>query len=243
MRYLVISDIHANLPALEAVLADAGTVDRVWCLGDITGYGPQPNECIERLRQLPLTSLAGNHDWAVLGKIDLEDFNRDAHTACLWTREHLAPENRDFLASLPVLLEEDGYTLVHASPSEPVEEYVLDVLTASYNFDQFDTAVCLLGHSHWPVAFMQPPEANGLCAHIRTIPFQPLKFETGKWIINPGSVGQPRDSNPQAAYAILDTDQRTWDYRRVAYPVEQTQKLMKAYRFPARLIERLSHGH
>jgi predicted phosphodiesterase len=243
MRYLVISDIHANLAALNSVLIDAGTFDHVWCLGDITGYGPEPNECIERLRQLPLTSLAGNHDWAVLGKLDLEDFNRDAHAACLWTREHLTPENRDFLAALPVLVEEDDYTLVHGSPSEPVEEYVLDVLTASYNFERFQTPVCLLGHSHWPVAFMQPSNSSGLCAHIRMLPFQPLRFDGGKWIVNPGSVGQPRDSNPQAAYAILDTNQGLWEYRRVTYPVEETQELMRKYRFPARLIERLSHGH
>ena len=243
MRYLVISDIHANLTALNAVLADAGDYDHVWCLGDITGYGPEPNECIERLRELPLTSLAGNHDWAVLGKLDLEDFNQDAHMVCLWTRDHLTPENRDFLAALPVLLEEDGYTLVHGSPSEPVEEYVLDILTASYNFERFNTPVCLLGHSHWPVAFMQPTDSSGLCAHIRMQPFQPLHFNSGRWMVNPGSVGQPRDSNPQAAYAILDTDQGVWEYRRVTYPVEETQSLMRKYRFPARLIERLSHGH
>ena len=118
MRYLVISDIHANLAALDAVIASAGTFDRIWCLGDLTGYGPEPNECLDRLREYPLTTLAGNHDWAVLGRLDLDEFNREARAACLWTRQHLTAANRSFLESLPVTVEEEGYTLVHASPRE-----------------------------------------------------------------------------------------------------------------------------
>jgi predicted phosphodiesterase len=243
MRYLVVSDIHANLAALNAVMADAGPFDRIWCLGDLTGYGPDPNECIERLREFPLTTLAGNHDWAVLGRLDLNDFNRDARAACLWTRQRLTPQNRDFLAALPVLMEQESYTLVHASPSEPVEEYVLDVLTADYNFNKFSTAVCLLGHSHWPTAFMQPPNSPGLCVQVRPTYFEPIKFNGGRWIVNPGSVGQPRDGNPDAAYALLDIEVGRWEYRRVAYPVEETQQRMRRYKLPTRLIERLGHGH
>ncbi len=243
MRYLVISDIHANLTALNAVLADAGSFDRIWCLGDLTGYGPDPNECIARLREFPLTALAGNHDWAVLDRLDLDDFNRDARVACLWTRHHLTPENKAFLASLPVQIELEGYTLVHASPSEPVEEYVLDTLSAEYNFGQFNTAVCLLGHSHWPVAFLQPEAARSLCVQIRPTNNEPFKFNGGRWIINPGSVGQPRDGNPAAAYAQLDVEEGQWEYRRVAYPVEETQQRMRQHRLPPRLIERLSKGH
>ena len=243
MRYLVISDIHSNLAALDAVIADAGSFDRVWCLGDLTGYGPEPNECLERLRQFPLTSLAGNHDWAVLGRLDLDEFNRDARAACLWTRQRLTPENREFLASLPVMVEECGFTLVHASPSEPVDEYVLDSLSAEYNFSHFGTSICLLGHSHWPVAFMQPERSNGLCVQVRPTYFQPFKFNGGKWIINPGSVGQPRDGNPDAAYAILDVEARQWEYRRVPYPVAETQRKMRLYHLPAHLIERLAFGH
>jgi predicted phosphodiesterase len=243
MRYLVVSDIHSNLSALDAVIADAGSFDRIWCLGDITGYGPDPNECITRLREFPLTTLAGNHDWAVLGLLDLADFNQDARAACVWTRQRLTTENKEFLRSLPVMLEEDGYTLVHASPSEPVEEYVLDPLAAEYNFDKFNTTVCLLGHSHWPVAFMQPPQAAGLCVQIRPAYFKPFQFREGKWIINPGSVGQPRDGNPDASYALLDHEAGQWEYRRVAYPVEETQRRMKQYKLPERLIQRLYHGH
>jgi diadenosine tetraphosphatase ApaH/serine/threonine PP2A family protein phosphatase len=243
MRYLVISDIHSNLAALNAVIADAGSFDRIWCLGDITGYGPDPNECLDRLREFPLITLAGNHDWAVLGRLDLDEFNRDARAACLWTRQRLTAANRDFLESLPVATEEEGYTLVHASPSEPVGEYVLDSLTAEYNFSRFDTPICLVGHSHWPMAFMQPEGSAGLCVQIRVPCFQPFKFNGGKWIINPGSVGQPRDGNPGASYAILNVSEGQWEYRRVAYPVEETQRKMKQSRLPARLIERLTYGH
>jgi predicted phosphodiesterase len=243
MRYLVISDIHSNLLALDAVIADAGSFDRIWCLGDITGYGPNPNECIARLREFPLTTLAGNHDWAALGQLDLADFNQDARAACVWTRRQLSTSNKAFLRSLPVMIEEDGYTLVHASPSEPVEEYVLDLLTAEYNFDKFNTPVCLLGHSHWPVAFMRPLNATRLCAQIRPAYFQPLHFSDGKWIINPGSVGQPRDGNPDASYALLDVEEGRWEYRRVAYDVDETQRRMKQHKLPERLIQRLQHGH
>jgi len=243
MRYLVISDVHANLAALNAVIASAGTFDRIWCLGDLTGYGPEPNECLDRLREYPLTTLAGNHDWAVLGRLDLDEFNREARAACLWTRQHLTAANQRFLASLPVTVEEAGYTLVHASPSEPVEEYVLDSLTAEYNFGRFDTPVCLVGHSHWPIAFLQPEVTPGLCVQIRATYSQPFKFNGGKWIINPGSVGQPRDGSPDASYAILDVEEGQWEYRRVAYPVAETQRKMKLHRLPPRLIERLAHGY
>lgn len=243
MRYLIVSDVHSNLAALNAVIDAAGSFDRIWCLGDITGYGPDPNECLERLREFPLTALAGNHDWAALGKLSLEEFNRDARAACLWTRHRLTPENRDFLAALPVRVEESGFTLVHGSPSDPVEEYVLDSLTAEYNFTRFDTSICLLGHSHWPVAFLQPEKSGGLCVQIRPTYFQPFDFNGGKWIINPGSVGQPRDGSPDAAYAMLDVEERRWEYRRAIYPVAETQDKMRKYHFPARLIERLAYGH
>src|SRR5512136_177492 len=179
MRYLVISDIHANLAALDAVIANAGTFDRIWCLGDLTGYGPEPNECLARLREYPLTSLAGNHDWAVLGRLDLEGFNLEARAACVWTRMRLTPENKAFLKSLPTRLEEAGYTLVHASPSEPVGEYVLDALTAEYNFAHFQTHVCLIGHTHWPVAFLQPEGSRHTCLQIGPSYHHPFKLEGG----------------------------------------------------------------
>ena len=242
MRYLVISDIHANLTALETVLSDAGSFDRIWCLGDITGYGPDPNECIMRLREYPLTSLAGNHDWAVLGKVDLDGFNLDARAACLWTRMRLTPENRVFLESLPIKIEEDGYTLAHASPSEPVEEYVLDALAAEYNFTRFATRVCLIGHTHWPIAFLQPDGAPRVCLQVRPLVHRPFKLAGGRWLINPGSVGQPRDGDPAASYALLDIETGQWEYRRASYPVKEVQQRMKQYKLPTRLVERLTHG-
>lgn len=242
MRYLILSDVHANLPALEAVLADAAPFDRIWCLGDITGYGPFPNECIARLREFPLVSLAGNHDWAVIGKLDLGSFNREARAAVVWTRLALTPENKAFLESLSSLLVEDGYTLAHGSPSQPLEEYILDPLAAGQNFNTFKTRVCLVGHTHWPMAFFRIDGLEHLCLQIAPQWNERIKINAGRWIINPGSVGQPRDGDPDACYALLDAEAGEWTFRRVRYPVEETQARMRQFKLPARLIERLSHG-
>jgi predicted phosphodiesterase len=243
MRYLIISDIHANLPALEAVLADAAPFERIWCLGDITGYGPFPNECIARLREFPLVSLAGNHDWAVIGKLDLSSFNREARAAVVWTRLALMPENKAFLESLPSLLVEDDYTLAHGSPSQPIEEYILDPLAAEQNFNAFKTRVCLVGHTHWPMAFFRADGLERMCLQIAPQWNERIKINTGRWIINPGSVGQPRDGDPDACYALLDPEAGEWTFRRARYPFEETQARMRQFKLPARLIERLSHGH
>ena len=242
MRYLILSDIHANLPALAAVLADAAPFDRIWCLGDITGYGPFPNECIARLREFPLVSLAGNHDWAAIGRLALNYFNREARAAVVWTRLALLPENKAFLASLPSLLVEEGYTLAHGSPSQPVEEYILDPLAAGQNFDAFQTRVCLVGHTHWPVAFFRADGLGQVCLQIAPPWNERLKINTGRWIINPGSVGQPRDGDPDACYALLDIEAGEWTFRRVRYPFEETQMRMRQFRLPARLIGRLAQG-
>lgn len=243
MRYLIISDIHANLPALEAVLADAGSFDRVWCLGDIVGYGPYPNECIERLRALPLTALAGNHDWAAIGRLDLGYFNREARAAVVWTRLTLMPENKAYLESLPSMLVEADYTLAHGSPGQPIEEYILDLLSAEQNFQHFKTRVCLVGHTHWPIAFHRAEGLERHCIQVAPDWNRPVQLNGGRWIINPGSVGQPRDGDPAACYALLNPESGEWTYRRVPYPVEETQARMRHFRLPDRLIERLSIGH
>jgi predicted phosphodiesterase len=243
MRYLIISDVHANLPALNAVLADAAPFDHIWCLGDITGYGPDPNECIARLREFPLTTLAGNHDWAVIGKLDLGYFNREARAAVVWTRLALMPENKAFLESLPSFIETEGYTLAHGSPSQPIEEYILDPLAAEQNFSMFKTRVCLVGHTHWPVAFFRANGLERMCIQIAPHWNERIKINTGRWIINPGSVGQPRDGDPDACYALLDTDTSEWTFRRTRYPFEETQARMRQFKLPERLIERLSIGH
>jgi predicted phosphodiesterase len=243
MHILIISDIHANLAAFSAVLADAGPFDFVWCLGDLVGYGPDPNECIDRLRELPNLSLAGNHDWAALGNLDITSFNSDARISCVWTQSELTPDSRDFLNALVPRTETDQYTLAHASPRQPVWEYVLDPLIAQRNFAYFQTSYCLVGHTHVPVVFGQS-NTNPRGCRIVAPPYNgPIILDAEeRLILNPGSVGQPRDGNPHASYAMLDTEAMTWEHRRVPYPVEITQERMRARDLPPRLIERLEYG-
>jgi predicted phosphodiesterase len=244
MRVLVISDIHANQVALEAVLDDAaGTAyEAVWCLGDLVGYGPHPNECIEQVRELrALVCLVGNHDKAVLGELDVNAFNNDARAAILWTREALTPANRDYLQSLVPMHELGQFTLVHASPRQPIWEYILNRYIARDNFQYFDTPYCLVGHTHVPVVY-QEAGPDGECGESAPEYGQPLQLNNHRLIINPGSVGQPRDSNPDAAYALLDTATGVWEYRRVRYDVAATQRHMRAANFPERLIIRIAYG-
>ncbi len=240
MSILIISDIHANLAAFEAVLADAqGQWDTIWCLGDLVGYGPKPNECVDLLRQHKHVSLSGNHDWAILGKLDIHSFNDEAQAAVQWTRSVLTPDAYTYLESLPTTLVKGAFTLAHASPRQPVWEYILDVYTATINFDYFDTSYCLVGHTHVPLLFSE--ESNQIVPY-RPQYAEPVLLNGSRCIINPGSVGQPRDSDPRAAYALLDTEDLTWEYRRVAYPVGETQEQMRQIGMPDKLIKRLEHG-
>ncbi len=243
MRYLIISDVHANQAALAAVLADAGSFDSVWCLGDLVGYGPDPNECIQQLRELPHSSLAGNHDWAALGKLDITSFNSDARVASVWTQDELTAASRDYLNSLPTKTANDQFTLAHASPRQPVWEYVLDPLIAQRNFAYFETPYCLVGHTHIPVVFSQLEDNPGGCKTFLAPYGEPMSLDVqGKLILNPGSVGQPRDGNPDASYAILDVEAMTWTQCRVPYPIEITQERMRARKLPSRLVDRLDYG-
>ncbi len=242
MRVLVLSDIHANLTAFKAVMDDSkGDWDYVWCLGDVVGYGPDPNECVDLLRSLPHLCLAGNHDWAALGRLDIRTFNADARRAVTWTAETLRPDNTEYLAALPTTFVIGPYTLVHGSPREPVWEYILDSLIAALNFPHFETPYCLVGHTHTPVVFEMVNERGD------TEVFPPVykrgrRLNGHRQIINPGSVGQPRDSNPLAAYGILDIDNAVFEHRRVAYNVADVQQRMYAADMPERLIIRLEHG-
>jgi len=241
VRYLVISDIHANLTALETVLEDAPEFDELWCLGDLVGYGPKPNECINRVRDFPHTSLAGNHDWAALGKLDLSSFNAIARVANEWTQEQLTSSARTYLNGLHPSLQRGDFALAHASPREPVWEYIMDTSTACQNFEYFPLPFCLVGHTHVPVYF-ELDEERGRCeAMLPPLP-EPLELGPRRAIINPGSVGQPRDGDPRASYALLDTDEMTWTFHRVAYPVAVTQEQMRARNLPQRLIDRLEIG-
>lgn len=245
MRYLIISDIHANLAAFKAVLDDAeGNYDKVWCLGDIVGYGPDPNECIELLASLDQICISGNHDWAVLGKLDVDDFNPDARHVSLWTRNELAESNIQFVQSLPIaMVQEEHFTLVHGSPRHPIWEYILYPAVAQVNFEHFSTRYCLVGHTHSPVIFHAPNESDGICeAQVPSTNNGPEPLGKQRLILNPGSVGQPRDGDPRASYGILDTDQFTFEYRRIPYPITEVQERMQKLGFPSRLINRLSFG-
>lgn len=245
MRYLIISDIHANRTAFEAVMDDAGQpgqdYDFVWCLGDVVGYGPDPNECVDMLRGMPHLCLAGNHDWAALGRLDVRTFNTDARRAVTWTRETLTDDNLAFLEALPTTFTLGDFTLAHGSPREPVWEYILDPVIASRNFQHFQTTYCLVGHTHTPVIFEQ---VNGSSPAAAVQPRYGEQVGLGgtRRIINPGSVGQPRDSDPRAAYGILDADALTFEHRRVPYDIEAVQARMRKADLPERLIRRLEHG-
>jgi predicted phosphodiesterase len=240
MAILIISDIHANLAAFEAVLADAaGQWETIWCLGDTIGYGPNPNECVDLLREQEHISLSGNHDWAVLGKLDINSFNDEAQFAVRWTQSVLREDVQTYLESLPTTLLKEPFTLVHASPRQPVWEYILDAYTAAVNFSYFDTPYCLVGHTHVPGAFVQEEKH----IYVRQPDYShPQPLPEDRRIINPGSVGQPRDSDPRAAYGLLDPEAMTWEYRRVEYPVEQTQEQMREIGMPEKLITRLTYG-
>ena len=242
MRVLIISDIHANLPAFETVMDDAkGDWDYVWCLGDVVGYGPNPNECCDLLKSLPHLCLAGNHDWAALGRLDIRTFNADARKAVTWTMETLTSENLAYLAALPTTFVLGNYTLVHGSPREPVWEYILDPLIAALNFPQFETSFCFVGHTHTPVIYQMLNERGDTDA-IPPSYGEPKLLEGQRLIVNPGSVGQPRDNNPDAAYAILHVEKMVLEHRRIPYPIEKTQEMMRSFGMPDRLITRLKHG-
>jgi diadenosine tetraphosphatase ApaH/serine/threonine PP2A family protein phosphatase len=241
MRYLILSDIHSNLIALEAVLADAPSELPVWSLGDIVGYGPYPNECIERVRGLEAAGVVGNHDWAAMGKLDVRDFNLDAQRSVLWTQRQLTPTSVDYLQHLPLRLIQGDFTLVHGSPREPIWEYILYPPTARVNFEHLSTRHCLVGHTHVPIAFRLREEGEVVeTEHL--IEGKPLSLEGGRLICNPGSVGQPRDGDPRASYVILDTEAATVECRRVAYDITTVQERMERLGLPQRNVMRLSYG-
>jgi predicted phosphodiesterase len=241
MRILLISDIHANLVALDTVLAQAAPFDRIWCLGDVVGYGPEPNDCINRLRSFDLLCLAGNHDWAALGKLDLEEFNPDARRAAIWTQEQLTVESLEWLGALPerVPTQAAQFTLVHGSPRYPIWEYVLTPVVARTNFDFFDTPICLMGHTHVPVVYR---DQGWTATAEQLVETEPLDLSQDRMMINPGSVGQPRDGDSRAAYALLDLDALTLTHYRVQYDIAATQARMEQLNLPPRLITRLSYG-
>jgi predicted phosphodiesterase len=239
MRIMVFSDIHSNLTALEAVLASAGNVDAYWCLGDLVGYGPDPNECIALVRDLPnLVCVRGNHDAATLGEVDQNTFNHEASQAITWTKRILNAESQEFLLGLPERMVMDDITLVHGSPRNPVWDYIMDFMTAERMFQFFDTRICMVGHTHVPAIWKEneSDSPKGL-----VLDYQKTKILT-KTILNPGSVGQPRDHDPRASFAIFDPQESVWELRRVPYKIPEVQARIKKSGLPWRHALRLSEG-
>ncbi len=243
MRYAIIADIHANLAAFTAVLVDIerrGEADEVWCLGDIVGYGPDPHQCIELLRQTNHVCVAGNHDLAAIGKIDTSEFNPDAAASCLWTAQQLTTEDKQYIKFLPQIIQKDDFTLVHGSPRDPIWEYLLSASSARENLAYFKSRFCLVGHSHMPLVFKC--SADGACSVSQFSDNIGLMLAKTRLIINPGAVGQPRDGDPRASYAIYDDESRLARLYRVPYDIDTTQARMIKCNLPIRLTARLSDG-
>lgn len=239
MRVAVLSDIHSNLAALEAVLDALQPFDAVWQLGDIVGYGPDPDAVVSALSAIGAGGVRGNHDSAALGMIDADAFNDDARDAVEWTAERLGEATRTWLAALPERATEDDFTLVHGSPRDPTWEYVYSMPVARANFPAFATPHCLVGHTHVPLVFRLD---DGRIETLQPSHGSRLPLDERRAIINPGSVGQPRDGDPRACGMLFDTESRVLEWRRVAYPVATTQERMREAGLPQRLIERLSLG-
>jgi predicted phosphodiesterase len=243
MRIAVVSDIHANVVALNTVLAAIGTVDQWWNLGDTIGYGPRPNECMAAMRERAAVMISGNHDLACIGKLDLSDFNTDARIANLWNGEQLSDEHRAFLeACEPLQRVDDRFFVAHGSPRQPVWEYLLEASQARANFAQFEQQVCFVGHSHVPLFFRRHADGRAEGPVLPDAGFELELKDDERYIINPGSVGQPRNHDPRAAYAILDTDANTVRFNRVEYDIAETQQQMREVSLPTALIRRLDYG-
>jgi predicted phosphodiesterase len=240
MRVAVISDVHGNRHALDAVLAEIGevSVDTVWCLGDTVGYGPQPNECCRLVQEHADLCLVGNHDLVALGALTVSDFNEEAAAAAMWTSQALTSDSREFLQSLHPQARADGVELFHASARDPIWEYVLSEEAARATFELTAASLVLVGHSHVALAltFDGRDVGGGIAPGGTSIEL------AGRWLVNPGSVGQPRDGDPRAAWLFADLDQGSATFRRVSYPIEQTQAEMAEAGLPPLLSARLAVG-
>ena len=240
MPILVVADVHSNLDALEAVLADAESrapVDAIWVLGDTVGYGPQPRECIALLRSYPCLAIAGNHDLAAARIIDLTEFNPSAAQAIRWTRTEIGQAEHEWLAALPLTLSDSGFTLVHGSLTDPIWDYLVTPEVAEQHLSMQQTKYGLVGHSHLPVVFSDQGRGARLLASGDTVPLANEPF-----VANPGGLGQPRDGDPRTAYALLDLEQGTITCHRIAYDIDRTQAKMRAAGLPQSLIDRLQLG-
>lgn len=242
MKVAITSDIHANRHAFEAVLdaIAASEAEEMWCLGDIVGYGADPDACVELARSHAAVCLAGNHDLAVTGDLSLDEFSRGASIAAQWTREVIGPESLSFLRGLSTSSTDEPVGLYHASPRDPVWEYVLSALLAELCLDAQRHRVCLVGHSHVALSFCRS-EGQLATGEPRRAGTQ-LSIDEGEWLLNPGSVGQPRDGDPRAAWLLLDLDAWSATYMRTEYDVAGAAAAIRAARLPDSLAERLGYG-
>ncbi len=245
MRIAAITDVHANLPALEAVLTqtEAAGIEEVWCLGDVVGYGVEPDACADLVRERCDLCLVGNHDLAVLGALDVASFSEAAAAAVRWTRDNIAERTLEFLRELEPSGEQRGIGLYHASPRDPVWEYVLAPEQADAGMDANPSRIGLVGHSHVALFFTRPEggdaeDTRGAQVGDGTL----LDLTRGSWLLNPGSAGQPRDGDPRAAWLEVDTEAETACFHRVPYDVERAAAPIVAAGLPARLAERLFGG-
>jgi predicted phosphodiesterase len=239
MRVVVLSDVHANLPALDAVLAAVSPYDAVWVLGDSVGYGPDPIGVVARLVREEAVAVRGNHDAAVIGDLSAEAFNSDAREALSWTDRTIEPGTRAWLSGLPERRVEGDFTLVHGSPRDPLWEYLVSTPAARLSFSSFETRHCLVGHTHLPLVFR---EDDGHVEVLAPSDGSRLRLDERRCIINPGSVGQPRDGDPRSCALVLDTDEGELRWLRIPYPVTRTQELMREAALPERLVRRLEMG-
>jgi diadenosine tetraphosphatase ApaH/serine/threonine PP2A family protein phosphatase len=242
MRIALLSDVHGNLPAFEAVLADVETqsADEVWCLGDLVGYGAQPDGCVELARARCDMSLAGNHDLVVTGDIPISDFSSSAAAAARWTRETIAAETMEYLRSLEASDASREPALFHASPRDPVWEYVLSGWQADECMDLMDARVGAIGHSHVALWFQRGKD--GKVAGSPAEAGLERDLSEGRWLVNPGGVGQPRDGDPRAAWLLLDTGTWMATWRRVEYPIDDAARAIEEAGLPKVLAERLYTG-
>jgi diadenosine tetraphosphatase ApaH/serine/threonine PP2A family protein phosphatase len=239
VRVAVLSDIHANLVALDAVLAAIGSVDAIWHLGDVVGYGPDPDGVVDRLGAVGAIGVAGNHDLAALGGPEIEWFNPDARSAMEWTRRRIAERTRRWLADLPKTRTEAGMTLVHGSPRDPVWEYVTSLPVARTNLAALETRIGLHGHTHVPMVWT---DQDGRIDALAPMDGSTWRHETGRALLNPGSVGQPRDGDPKASWLELDTETGRGLWRRVAYDIATVREAIADAGLPRRLGDRLPLG-
>jgi diadenosine tetraphosphatase ApaH/serine/threonine PP2A family protein phosphatase len=242
MRIAILSDVHGNLPAFEAVLGDVEdeSVEEVWCLGDLVGYGAQPDDCVQLARDRCDLSLAGNHDLVVTGDIPISDFSATAATAARWTQETISEETMTYLKGLKPADPTREPALYHASPRDPVWEYVLSTWQAEENIDLMEARVAAVGHSHVALWFNRDDEGNMSGATARA--GEEKDLSAGRWLVNPGGVGQPRDGDPRAAWLLLDTSTWTAEWRRVEYPIEEAARAIEEAGLPPVLAERLFEG-